>query len=153
VDWKGSLHFALGIAAASVGLLLLALATLATPTAAYGRVSFGVFVSVAPPPLPVYVQPVCPGPGYIWTPGYWAWDPPDGYYWVPGTWVVAPFVGALWTPGYWGWYNGGYVWYAGYWGPVVGFYGGINYGFGYFGVDYAGWVLEQRPLLLQHRSQ
>ena len=28
-----------------------------------------------------------PGPGYIWTPGYWAYDPADGYYWVPGTWV------------------------------------------------------------------
>ena len=40
----------------------------------------GLFVSitVAPPPLPVYVQPVCP-PGYMWTPGYWAWGD-DGYY-------------------------------------------------------------------------
>src|SRR3974390_2554620 len=37
----------------------------------------GVFVSVSfgPPVLPVYAQPLCPGPGYIWTPGYWAWDP------------------------------------------------------------------------------
>jgi len=25
-----------------------------------------------------------------------------------------------------------------YWGPVVGFYGGINYGFGYFGRGYEG---------------
>jgi hypothetical protein len=30
------------------------------------------------------------------------------------------------------------VWNAGYWGPTVGFYGGINYGFGYFGFGYAG---------------
>ena len=30
------------------------------------------------------------------------------------------------------------MWHAGYWGPRVGFYGGINYGFGYFGVGYAG---------------
>src|SRR5215470_7218701 len=120
------------------GSLLLTVAMLATPTATYAGVSFGVFVSIAPPLLPVYVQPVCPGPGYIWTPGYWAWNPVGGYYWVPGTWVLPPFVGVLWTPGYWGWYNGGYSWYAGYWGPVVGFYGGINYGFGYFGVGYAG---------------
>ena len=38
-------------------------------------VSFaGVFISVgfAPPALPVYTQPICPGDGYIWTPGYWA---------------------------------------------------------------------------------
>ncbi len=97
----------------------------------------GVFVSVtiAPPVLPVYVQPPIPGPGYIWTPGYWAWD--DSYYWVPGTWVLAP-VGLLWTPGYWGWSGGVYLWHGGYWGPHVGFYGGVNYGFGYGGVGFAG---------------
>ena len=99
----------------------------------------GVFVSVtvAPPVLPVYTQPPCPGDGYIWTPGYWAYGP-DGYYWVPGTWVVAPAPGLLWTPGYWGWGEGVYVWHAGYWGPHVGFYGGVNYGFGYLGVGYVG---------------
>jgi YXWGXW repeat-containing protein len=107
---------------------------------ALGSASFaGVFVSVtvAPPPLPVYVQPPCPAPGYIWSPGYWAWDD-DGYYWVPGTWVPAPAPGLLWTPGYWGWNDGFYVWNAGYWGPHVGYYGGINYGFGYFGVGFVG---------------
>ena len=99
-----------------------------------------VFISVhvGPPALPVYVQPVCPGDGYIWTPGYWAWDDASGYYWVPGTWVMPPTVGVLWTPGYWGWGNGAYLWHAGYWGPHVGFYGGINYGFGYGGVGFDG---------------
>jgi len=103
----------------------------------------GVFISVnfAPPVLPVYAQPVCPGDGYIWTPGYWAYAP-AGYYWVPGTWVLAPAPGLLWTPGYWGWGGGVYLWHPGYWGPHVGFYGGVNYGFGYTGVGYAGgmWV-------------
>ncbi|MBR0347172.1 MAG: YXWGXW repeat-containing protein, partial [Rudaea sp.] len=100
----------------------------------------GVFVSVniAPPVLPVYAQPAIPGPGYIWTPGYWAYDPVSGYYWVPGTWVMPPYTGALWTPGYWGWGDGAYVFHAGYWGMHVGYYGGINYGFGYVGVGYAG---------------
>jgi hypothetical protein len=99
----------------------------------------GVFVSVgiAPPPLPIYAQPVMPGDGYIWTPGYWAYGG-GGYFWVPGTWVLAPYVGALWTPGYWGWNNGFYVFNAGYWGPHVGFYGGINYGYGYDGAGYRG---------------
>jgi len=96
-----------------------------------------VSVTVAPPPLPVYAQPVAPGAGYIWTPGYWAYGP-EGYFWVPGTWVIAPFAGALWTPGYWAWGNGVYGWRAGYWGPRVGFYGGVNYGFGYTGVGYHG---------------
>ena len=105
----------------------------------------GVFVSVtiAPPVLPVYTQPPCPGDGYIWTPGYWAYGP-DGYYWVPGTWVVPPTVGLLWTPGYWGWGNGVYVWHAGYWGPHIGFYGGVNYGFGYFGNGYEGGYWRDR---------
>ena len=66
----------------------------------------------------------------MWTPGYWAWGN-DGYYWVPGTWVPAPAVGLLWTPGYWGWSGGYYRWNVCYWGPHVGFYGGVNYGFGY----------------------
>ena len=97
--------------------------------------------SEPPPPLPVYAQPPCPVEGYIWTPGYWAWAP-AGYYWVPGTWIAPPRVGLLWTPGYWGFVGGVYVFHAGYWGPHVGFYGGVNYGFGYGGVGFAGgrWV-------------
>jgi hypothetical protein len=107
--------------------------------------SASVFVSVnfAPPPIPVYEQPLCPGPGYIWAPGYWAYGP-DGYYWVPGTWVLAPFVGALWTPGYWGWTGAVYVWHPGYWGTHVGYYGGIDYGFGYFGTGYVGGYWRDR---------
>jgi hypothetical protein len=98
-----------------------------------------VSITVAPPVLPVYEQPAIPGPGYIWTPGYWAWGD-DDYYWVPGTWALPPAAGLLWTPGYWGWRDGIYAWNAGYWGPHIGFYGGINYGFGYTGVGYAGGV-------------
>ncbi len=94
-------------------------------------------VGFAPPALPIYTQPNCPGPGYLWTPGYWAYGP-DGYYWVPGVWVEPPAVGVLWTPAYWGWESGLYVFHAGYWGPHVGFYGGINYGFGYTGVGFYG---------------
>jgi hypothetical protein len=119
----------------SVRFLFLALLMLVIPASSFA----GVFISVniAPPVLPVYVQPACPGDGYIWTPGYWAWGP-AGYYWVPGTWVLAPEPGFLWTPGYWGWNEGVYVWHAGYWGPHIGFYGGVNYGFGYFGVGFVG---------------
>jgi hypothetical protein len=99
----------------------------------------GVFVSItiAPPVLPVYVQPPLPAEGYLWTPGYWAYGD-AGYFWVPGVWVQPPSVGLLWTPGYWGWHGGVYAWNAGYWGPHIGFYGGVNYGFGYGGVGFAG---------------
>ncbi|HUA88894.1 MAG TPA: hypothetical protein VL994_05635 [Steroidobacteraceae bacterium] len=113
--------------------LLLAL----VPLAAQAGVVIGVSVNIAPPVLPVYVQPPLPAPGYMWTPGYWAWAP-SGYYWVPGTWVMPPQPGLLWTPGYWGWVNGAYLWHGGYWGPHVGFYGGVNYGYGYGGAGFAG---------------
>jgi len=116
--------------------LIAALTLVALPVVSQAGLFVGVSVNVPPPVLPVYVQPPCPAPGYIWIPGYWAWD--EGYYWVPGTWALAPAVGLLWTPGYWGWAEGAYVWHAGYWGPHVGFYGGIDYGFGYSGVGYHG---------------
>lgn len=115
------------------GLLLTVLIALSAASFAQVFVS----VRVGPPALPIYAQPLCPGPGYMWTPGYWGWNDDGGYYWVPGTWVVAP-VGMLWTPGYWGWGGGFYAWHPGYWGPHIGFYGGINYGFGYGGVGFVG---------------
>jgi len=118
-------------------LAMPAATTAATPAAS--PVQIGVVVRFGPPEIPVYEQPICPGDGYIWTPGYWAWDPDDAdYYWVPGTWILAPEVGFLWTPGWWGWGGAGFIWHVGYWGPHVGFYGGINYGFGYFGQGYEG---------------
>ena len=105
---------------------------------AYAQDSIGIAVDIGPPGLPVYDQPPIPASGYIWTPGYWAWDDDTGYYWVPGTWVLPPEPGLLWTPGYWGWNEGVYAFHEGYWGPEVGFYGGVSYGFGYTGVGYEG---------------
>ena len=100
-------------------------------------VSVQMQASEAPPPLPEYEQPPCPEPGFLWTPGYWAFST-GGYYWVPGTWVAPPAVGLLWTPGYWRVGGGEYMFHAGYWGPHVGFYGGVNYGFGYGGAGFVG---------------
>ncbi len=117
--------------------LLLGVALAAPTPAAHAQIGIGLSITIAPPILPIYVQPPLPAPGYLWTPGYWAYGP-AGYYWVPGTWVQPPAVGLLWTPGYWGWNNGIYAWNAGYWGPHVGFYGGVNYGFGYGGFGYGG---------------
>jgi hypothetical protein len=113
------------------GLLLV----LAASTFMHAQISLA--ITVGPPPIPVYDQPPCPEDGYTWAPGYWAWGD-NGYFWIPGTWVRIPAAGMLWTPGYWGWGGAGMVFHTGYWGPQVGFYGGINYGFGYGGSGYEG---------------
>jgi hypothetical protein len=117
--------------------LALGLLLVAEPVVSKAQIGIGISIRIGPPVLPVYVQPPCPVDGYLWTPGYWAYGP-DGYYWVPGVWVAPPRPGLLWTPGYWGFAGGLYGWHAGYWGPHIGFYGGVNYGFGYAGVGFIG---------------
>jgi hypothetical protein len=123
---------------------VLALMLSAAPAAifvvpAQAQVSVDISVDVAPPPLPYYEQPAIPADGYLWVPGYWAWDPVAvDYYWVPGTWVEPPQRELLWTPAYWGWNEGRYAFYPGYWGREVGFYGGVDYGYGYNGDGYYG---------------
>jgi hypothetical protein len=127
---------AVGLAAAPAG------AVVGPCPAPNGQVAVGV---MAPPPLPVEHQPPMPAYGYAWTPGYWAWNGGvNDYYWTPGVWVLPPAIGLLWTPGYWGWNDGVYIFNGGYWGPHVGFYGGINYGFGYGGFGYNGGYWQGR---------
>lgn len=123
---------------------VLALMLGATPAAmliatAQAQVSVDIRVNIAPPPLPYYEQPAIPAEGYLWVPGYWYWDRSENdYYWVPGTWVEPPQPELLWTPAYWSWVEGRYVFHPGYWAREVGFYGGIDYGYGYTGEGYLG---------------
>src|SRR5258708_13062898 len=108
----------------SIGTAVLAGALFMAPAAAHARVF--VSVAIAPPAIPVYTQPVAPGDGYIWTPGYWAWNG-EGHEWVAGAWVVAPYVGALWTPGYSGYPPGGYFRNARHCSPTLGYSAATNY--------------------------
>ncbi len=128
----------------SLRLMVLALLVSLVPALSFA----GVFISVgfAPPILPVYDQPPCPEPGLMWAPGYWAYGE-EGYYWVPGTWVPAPYEGALWTPPYWGWEGGLYMFHPGYWGRHVGYYGGVNYGYGYMGIGFVGGMWRGRDFV------
>jgi hypothetical protein len=54
--------------------LSLSIVTLAVPITSRAQI---LSITIAPPELPVYVQPAIPEPGYMWTPGYWAYGP-DG---------------------------------------------------------------------------
>lgn len=62
-----------------------------------------------PPPVAERRSRQRPGPGAIWTPGYWEWDTDDGrFVWVAGSWQVPP-SGMVWQPSRWvhearGWY-------------------------------------------------
>src|SRR5580658_2077135 len=119
--------------------LIPALLLLILPSISSAQFGVSITVNLAPPELPVYEQPAIPGDGYLWVPGYWYWnDDAQDYFWVPGTWLQAPEPGFLWTPGYWGNEGGAFLWHAGYWGPHIGFYGGVNYGFGYVGTGFEG---------------
>ena len=137
---------ALPVLAAAVPALPIGL----TPAQALAQISIGINfggpdagvgirIGYAPPPMPVYVQPPLPAPDYIWVPGHWAWsDYVDDYYWVPGYWELPPQPGLLWTPAWWGWENGAFGYHEGYWGHEVGWYGGIDYGYGYHGHGWEG---------------
>jgi hypothetical protein len=129
----------------SISIILFCLiAMFMEPSKMYAQISVGIGITVryAPPPLPVYEQPPCPVDGYLWMPGYWAYN--GGYYWVPGVWVSPPQYGFLWTPCYWDFSGGYYRYHSGYWGSHVGYYGGINYGYGYSGSGYYGGRWEGR---------
>jgi len=103
--------------------------------------SGSVSTAATPPPLPAEQQPTLSEDGELWTPGYWYWRNP-GYIWIPGAWVRPPQAGVLWTPPYWSSAGTVFVFHPGHWGSTVGYYGGVNYGYGYSGNGYNGghWI-------------
>jgi hypothetical protein len=96
---------------AMLPLLCAAVLTL-VPLSSLARV--GVVVGVAPPAPVVETIPPPPAPGYVWQPGYWAWNGVQ-YVWVPGSYVAVPYPSAVWVPGNWVSRGGGWVWVAGHW--------------------------------------
>jgi len=57
----------------------------------------------------VETRVAAPGPGYVWIPGFHAWNGRQ-YVWRPGRWERAPRRNARWVPAHWlhddrkGWY-------------------------------------------------
>jgi hypothetical protein len=88
--------------------------TVTRETTTTGPVAGEVLVTQAPPAPRVEVQTVAPGPGYVWTPGYWRWTGTD-YVWTSGAWVVRPRANAVYVRGHWEHRAGGWVWIPGHW--------------------------------------
>ncbi len=64
---------------------------------------------------------------------------------------MAPYVGALWTPATGDGVAAATSGTLATGAASIGYYGGINYGFGYFGTGLLRRILGWRPLLLQPR--
>jgi hypothetical protein len=73
-----------------------------------------VYVAQPPPAVRVETRTVSPGPGYVWTGGYWSWTG-SNYVWTRGSWVARPRTTAVWVEGHWVRQPGGWVWIRGHW--------------------------------------
>ena len=98
-----------------VAALILGLAgVLALSACAHGHFYAG--VSVAPPPPPAAYGPigVAPGPGWVWTDGFYAWGG-SRWVWRPGRWARPPHRGYVWRKPYYERYHNGYRVHEGRW--------------------------------------
>jgi hypothetical protein len=59
-----------------IHFLILVFLTLAIPATSLAQI--GMSITVAPPELVAYSQPLCPQSGYLWAPGYWAYGDEGG---------------------------------------------------------------------------
>jgi hypothetical protein len=80
-----------------------------------GAVSAGeFFVRFGPPPPPMEMMGMRPGPRHMYTRGHYRWTGRH-YKWVRGYWVMPPRPRAVWVPGNWAPRRGGHVFIGGYW--------------------------------------
>jgi len=96
------------------------------------RAQIAVSVTIAPPELPVYEQPICPGKITLGS----GIGLRRGLLLVPGTWVLAP-ERVFYGPRLLGLARQRLFFNAGYWGRKSALRR-INYGFGYFGHGFEG---------------
>lgn len=101
------MKFRVAVAAVAV---LVALALCGCPHGAY-------FASVrVGPPAPVVYGPVglAPGPGWVWTDGYYDWVG-GGWVWRSGRWAQPPHGGYIWRSPRYEPYRNGYRVHPGHW--------------------------------------
>jgi len=85
-------------------------ASVASP--AFARIDFDVDINTAPPAPQVEVVQAA-RPGFLWIPGYWAWE--DGrHVWVEGRWIQER-PGYMWVPEHWEQRGSKWHFERGYW--------------------------------------
>lgn len=68
-----------------------------------------------PPPPPVYgYVGTAPGPGYVWTDGYYDLRG-NSWVWVGGRWARQPYSHARWERAYWERHGRAYRFHQGHW--------------------------------------
>ena len=73
-----------------------------------------VFVRVGPPAPVVEARVVAPGAGWVWVPGYYAWDG-VAYVWTPGSWRLPPSGRRVWVAPHWQQERRGWFFVEGHW--------------------------------------
>ena len=74
----------------------------------------GYYVRYGPPAPRYAVVGVAPGPGYVWTNGYWD-RRGNNWGWVEGRWMRPPRPRAVWMAPEWRHEGRGYRFHRGYW--------------------------------------
>ncbi len=93
-------------------LLLSSIVLLGAAAPSMARVDVGIDIGVAPPPPQVEVVPPM-DPGYIWAPGYWAWQG-GVHVWIPGH-RMQERAGYHWVPDHWDARGGSHHFEPGHW--------------------------------------
>ena len=76
----------------------------------------GGYVAAYGPPAPRYaVMGVAPGPGYVWTDGYWDLRGGSRWAWVEGRWMRPPRYGAAYVHPEWRREGNRWRFHRGYW--------------------------------------
>jgi len=76
--------------------------------------SEGVVVVAPPPPRPELHRTPCPGIGFVWIDGYWAWQG-GRHVWIGGRWDRPPHGHHRWVAPRWEHRRGGYFFIDGCW--------------------------------------
>ncbi len=99
-----------------IGIFLCAAGIAATGAAAApaALADVGVRIEIGvPPPAPRIEVVPAPRAGYVWAPGYWAWNG-HRHTWVSGRWIVAR-RGYHWVPEHWERHDGRWLYAQGRW--------------------------------------